>query len=70
MSDTPNTVKVRLLTETHEHENKKVPKGTVLEMHPATATHLIELKAVELVSGGASMMSTGTATAARAAGGE
>lgn len=42
-----DTVKVRILSATHEHEDKKVPKGTVLDVHPATAQHLVDVGAAE-----------------------
>jgi hypothetical protein len=49
MSDTTN-VKVRILSETHEHEDKPVPKGTVLDVSPRTAKHLVQVGAAELAS--------------------
>jgi len=41
-------VRVRILTETHEHEDKPVPPGTVLEVSAKTATHLIQVGAAAL----------------------
>lgn len=56
-------VRVRITSETHEHEDKPVKKGTVLEVHPATATHLVKLGAAEFVG-------APPATASATAGGE
>jgi hypothetical protein len=43
-------VKVRILTETHEHAGTIVPKGTVLDVSPKTATHFVKIGAGEFVA--------------------
>jgi|GEM_PF-3807339 len=60
MSDTgKDLVKVRILTETHEHEGKRVPKGAVLDVSPRTAQHFVEVKAAELVGSASATKATG-----------
>lgn len=56
MSD---TVKVRIISETHEHEGKRVSKGTILDVSPATAAHLVDLGAAEMLAPAAAMKTIG-----------
>ena len=42
-----DTKRVRITSETHEHEGALVKPGTVLEVPAATADHLVALKAAE-----------------------
>lgn len=45
------TKSIRILTDTHVHRGKPVPKGTVLhEVDVATADHLVSIKAAEAVT--------------------
>lgn len=58
MSD---TVKVRILTDTHEHNDKPVPKGTVLDVSPKTAAHFVETGTAEIVPAAPATKATGGA---------
>ena len=51
MSATP-TVRVRIKTATHTHQDELVAPGTVLDdISPATARHLAEIGVAEILSG-------------------
>lgn len=40
-------MKIKILSETHEHQGEKVKPGTILDVDEPTAKHLIELGAAE-----------------------
>jgi hypothetical protein len=62
-------VKVRILTETHEHAGKIVPKGTVLDVSPKTATHFVKIGAGEFVAAPAGAAAAQAGSATKATGG-
>ena len=67
---TEKSVKVRIVSKTHEHAGTPVEPGTVLEVDSATATHFVKLGAAELVGGPVSTVSPVATSAPRSAGGE
>ena len=42
-------MKIKIITETHIHADKPVPKGTILDVDKETAQHLFTIGAAELV---------------------
>jgi hypothetical protein len=40
-------MKIKILTDTHEHQDQKVQPGTVLDVDEPTGKHLIDIGAAE-----------------------
>lgn len=45
-------MKIKVKTETHIHEGKPVPSGTILDVDEPTGKHFIEVGAADPVKGG------------------
>lgn len=44
------TFKIKIITDTHSHQDKLVPPGTVLEVDTETGRHLIAIGAADPVT--------------------
>ncbi|GGK08587.1 hypothetical protein [Luteimonas terricola] len=53
MSQTTETIRVRMLVDNHEHAGKRLAKDAIVKVAPHVAQQMVAFKAAELVTSGA-----------------